>query len=475
MVTSLVVVTGLVAAAVPARAAVSAPSSTLSHTARQAAGTLGVSVLTPPSGDITITLDLGVSLDPITAQELIAKFQGENARLSDTIKREIDTYSLGITGDNTTVWQDFDGTLSMASSGTGLSLTIPASEVQTSANWWQTVIAGVVGTLAQIGSTLVCVSAFPAATLICSMIGGFTGSLITGLITQAFDGTLGDPGALAATFAGAIVAGLSSGALDASLEAWAETTLPTVFSHIANWILLQVKTAWAWIGLPTSMIDTFRGVIQALPAAMRNASHNLGGLSCDEYAYYGTPCAASYSMDRALYAYYDGPLYQVRRASDGAPADIGLLSAGGYVNASEQDSFCADTTCTVTKIYDQSPEWNDLTIEQGGGANHAADHGAVADALPVNIGIPARHQQSLAMAGPVHEVPDVNTQPGSVPAGSLRRQRRPDLDQRLHRRFRQRTPASCFRVRRRCCGRSRHPGRFDHGRPGLAGWRKIGP
>jgi len=33
---------------------------------------------------------------------------------------------------------------------------------------------------------------------------------------------------------------------------------------------------------------------------------------------------------------------------------------------------------------------------------------------------------------------------------------------------------SSFRVRRRCCHRSRHPGRFDLGRAGLGGWRKFG-
>jgi len=68
-------------------------------------------------------------------------------------------------------------------------------------------------------------------------------------------------------------------------------------------------------------------------------------------------------MDRALYSAYDGPLYQVKRASDGTTATIGLLSAGGYVNAAEQDSFCSGTTCTITEIYDQSPEGNNLAVE----------------------------------------------------------------------------------------------------------------
>jgi len=111
------------------------------------------------------------------------------------------------------------------------------------------------------------------------------------------------------------------------------------------------------------------------------------GPSCDIYAYYGTPCVAAYSMSRALFSSYAGPLYQVQRASDQATADIGLLSPGGYVNASEQDSFCANTTCTVTILYDQSYQGNDLTITPaGGGANSAADKGADAAALPITVG-----------------------------------------------------------------------------------------
>src|SRR6266702_2710704 len=110
-----------------------------------------------------------------------------------------------------------------------------------------------------------------------------------------------------------------------------------------------------------------------------------GTLTCDIYASGGTPCVAAYSMTRALYSGYNGPLYQVTRASDGTKKDIGPMSAGGDVNASGQDSFCSGTTCTITEIYDQSPKRNNLTISAGGGANTAADHGAVADALPITI------------------------------------------------------------------------------------------
>ncbi len=123
------------------------------------------------------------------------------------------------------------------------------------------------------------------------------------------------------------------------------------------------------------------GGVFALPAASQAA----GSRPCDLYSSGGTPCVAAYSMDRALYSAYDGPLYQVKRASDGTTATVGLLSAGGDVNAAEQDSFCSATTCTITEIYDQSPEGNNLAVE-GAGGNGGADKPAVANALPVTVG-----------------------------------------------------------------------------------------
>src|SRR5690242_11550955 len=59
---------------------------------------------------------------------------------------------------------------------------------------------------------------------------------------------------------------------------------------------------------------------------------------CDIYAAGGTPCVAAHSTTRALFASYNGALYQVRRASDGATMNIGVLSAGGVANAAAQDS-----------------------------------------------------------------------------------------------------------------------------------------
>ena len=43
----------------------------------------------------------------------------------------------------------------------------------------------------------------------------------------------------------------------------------------------------------------------------------LGALPCDIFATHGTPCVAAHSVVRAMYADYDGPLYQVVRTADG--------------------------------------------------------------------------------------------------------------------------------------------------------------
>jgi hypothetical protein len=65
-------------------------------------------------------------------------------------------------------------------------------------------------------------------------------------------------------------------------------------------------------------------------------------------------------MTRALYSAYDGKLFQVRRVSDGKTQDIGVTSAGGSVDTDTLNTFCKGTTCTVSLLYDQSGNANDL-------------------------------------------------------------------------------------------------------------------
>jgi len=93
----------------------------------------------------------------------------------------------------------------------------------------------------------------------------------------------------------------------------------------------------------------------------------------------------AHSTVRALFEAYKGPLYQVQRRTDGAKADIGVLSVGGTANATQQDDFCTRTTCNITIIYDQSGMNNHLTVGGPGGANPRGNTPASATAESVTL------------------------------------------------------------------------------------------
>ncbi|KAH7371503.1 Arabinosidase B [Pyrenochaeta sp. MPI-SDFR-AT-0127] len=107
---------------------------------------------------------------------------------------------------------------------------------------------------------------------------------------------------------------------------------------------------------------------------------------CDIYSSGGTPCIAAHSTTRALYNAFSGSLYQVKRGSDGATTNITPLTAGGVANAAAQDAFCANTTCLITIIYDQSGRGNHLTQAPPGGFNGPEANGY--DNLASSIGAP---------------------------------------------------------------------------------------
>jgi hypothetical protein len=88
-------------------------------------------------------------------------------------------------------------------------------------------------------------------------------------------------------------------------------------------------------------------------------------LPCDIYAAQdaNTKCVAAHSTIRSLFRAYNGPLYQIKRASDGMTKDIPVLAPGGFADSMQQETFCAQTTCTIRKIYDQSGKGNFLEAE----------------------------------------------------------------------------------------------------------------
>ncbi|HQG62829.1 MAG TPA: arabinofuranosidase catalytic domain-containing protein [Bacteroidales bacterium] len=116
---------------------------------------------------------------------------------------------------------------------------------------------------------------------------------------------------------------------------------------------------------------------------------------CDIYAAGGSPCVAAHSSTRALYASYNGPLYQVIRQSDGKTLDIGVVKPtrddpGGYADAAAQDKFCANTYCWISILYDQSGKGNNLIQSPRGGAGNPTAMGGfnslpIADMAPVTL------------------------------------------------------------------------------------------
>ncbi|MGW5334333.1 arabinofuranosidase catalytic domain-containing protein [Streptomyces bauhiniae] len=136
------------------------------------------------------------------------------------------------------------------------------------------------------------------------------------------------------------------------------------------------------LGGVLSVLALLLGALAGLSAPAQAA----GSGPCDIYAAAGTPCVAAHSTIRALFAGYNGPLYRVTRASDGAATDIGLLATGGYADAGRQDTFCGGTTCRMTRIYDQTSRHNDLDPGPAGTAGMGADRAADASELAVTAG-----------------------------------------------------------------------------------------
>jgi hypothetical protein len=144
------------------------------------------------------------------------------------------------------------------------------------------------------------------------------------------------------------------------------------------------------LALPAAILLTARAAVAGRAAAPARPQG-----PCDIYAAGGTPCVAAHSTTRALSASYNGPLYQVRRESDGKTLDIGLAApaapdTGGYADAAAQDAFCADTLCVITRIYDQSGKGNDLLQAPPGTflgpAKGGFDTLPIADMAPISIG-----------------------------------------------------------------------------------------
>eukprot|EP00937_MAST-01D_sp_MAST-1D-sp2_P000136 g136.t1 len=110
-------------------------------------------------------------------------------------------------------------------------------------------------------------------------------------------------------------------------------------------------------------MTTLCAVVTSTLAALHSASQG----PCDIYAAAGQRCVVAHSLSRALYAGYDGALYQLAKKGTGETTDIKVTAAGGIADTASHAAFCGTGggACFVQRIYDQSPMENHLGIEHG--------------------------------------------------------------------------------------------------------------
>jgi len=114
-------------------------------------------------------------------------------------------------------------------------------------------------------------------------------------------------------------------------------------------------------------------------------------LPCDVLKNGGSTCVSAHSSVRVIVPGYSGPLYQLCKGTaaagpsscKGTAQDVG--SKDGYADVAAHDAFCSAGGCTITKIYDQSGQKNDLEPAPRGGAKGTPDNPADAGALKVTL------------------------------------------------------------------------------------------
>jgi hypothetical protein len=271
------------------------------------------------------------------------------------------------------------------------------------------VAAGVAAALAGAGVTLAAVSAQAAATAGCSVAyavssqwpGGFGAAVtVTNLgdpisswnltwsfgagqtITQLWNGSYTQSGAAVTVTNASYNASIPTGG-NASFGfngSWNNSSNPVPASFTLNGVACTGS-----VSTPPSTGTGTSGSASASASASSSPTQSAGQGTCDIFAAGGTPCVAAHSTTRALYAAYNGPLYQVRRSSDNTTKDIDVVSVGGVADAASQDSFCSGTTCVITIIYDQSGRHNNLTQAPAGGAAGGPDNLANATGAPTTL------------------------------------------------------------------------------------------
>jgi lysophospholipase L1-like esterase len=262
----------LLLAGLPGRA-VAAPPPTESST-----GAISISAART---HVTLTMNLGV-FDVVQLRNWVREIKVAYPILSDALKNDLRTYRLDppiLTGEKD--WVDFDGDLTVTS--TGLTLDMSGPDIRAAASWWVRAIAGGVSMMAALGLRVLCYGFFNVGAAlagpICGALYGFFGSFLYNVIILFVDGQQGDWKAWGKALAWGIVGAVGPTIWESGLNKFAKEQMRPLMLEFAKKLkdlATAVKKFVKTLGAVISQVaDGTVGLANFLPDAMMSAARGL--------------------------------------------------------------------------------------------------------------------------------------------------------------------------------------------------------
>ncbi|GIF23267.1 GH43 family beta-xylosidase [Actinoplanes tereljensis] len=200
-------------------------------------------------GDVQIDYSMPAGFDAALLQRFVDEAEGQNARLSDTIYQDMETYEMDAPLRASIPRHPFDGDISVTS--TGLRVVISGSEVQPQASWYYYIIAVVVGEIIKLTTRYLCIGFFPVGAPVsgpvCAAVATFLGSLISGIIIQWVDGKLTSAEAWGLNLAIAVIRSIGADAWEFT-SAWAKANMRPLLIKFRDAFVEFAKTSARWAG-----------------------------------------------------------------------------------------------------------------------------------------------------------------------------------------------------------------------------------
>ncbi|WP_433832346.1 FG-GAP-like repeat-containing protein [Actinoplanes sp. CA-015351] len=212
------------------------------------------------AGDLVLTLNASdMGLDPAVLRQVVPQIQAEirqDGGLGASIKQDLREQAAGGAGFDIAAVPDFGGSLTLTPDGTGMTITVPAAEVQAT-SWWVQLAALVIGGLAGYGLRVLCIGALTnsgvgAATipLICTPMQGAVTGFVSGVVVHAFAGDLRSSGAWVDIIIRTVVGFAFGFAWEKYAAGFAKNYLPGGLRDIGDWILIKVPALQSVFGVP---------------------------------------------------------------------------------------------------------------------------------------------------------------------------------------------------------------------------------